>query len=68
MTESLKQPKSLVTQIIDETLDNLKTCPEFDQTIIDDLMRLAENGNLKKPQLVAQSLKVTSQKNENFRS
>lgn len=62
MTESLKQPKSLVTQIIDETLDNLKTYQEFDQSIIDDLRRLAENGNLKKPQLVAQSLKVTSQK------
>ncbi len=68
MTDSLKQPKSLATQIIDETLDNLKTCQEFDQSIIDDLKRLAENGNLKKPQLVAQSLKATSQKNENSRS
>lgn len=57
MTESLENPKSLAAQIIEETLESLKNLEEFDQNIIADLKQLAESGNLKKSQLVAQTLK-----------
>lgn len=59
--------KSLITQIFEETLDNLKNHPEFNQEIIDELTRLAKSGELKKHQAVSNSLKLTMDKDENTR-
>lgn len=63
MKDASKNPKSLITQILDETLDDLKIHPEFDQDIIGNLKKLSESGELKKPLLVKQTLaKTTEQK------
>ncbi len=68
MKDAPKNPKSLITQILEETLDDLNNHEEFDQAIIDDLKKLAESGELKKPQSVKQSLTITTEQNENFRN
>lgn len=59
MKDTPKNPKSLITQILEETLDDLNNHEEFNQAIIEGLKKLAESGELKKPQLVKQSLSIT---------
>lgn len=68
MKDAPKNPKSLITQILEETLDDLNNHEEFNQAVIDDLKRLAESGELKKPQLVKQSVTIATEQNENFRN
>ena len=63
MEDASNNSKSLITQILDKTLDELKNHSEFDQDIIDKLKKLVESGDLKKNQLVKQTLaKTTEQK------
>ena len=68
MNNNYNSSKSLITQIFEETLENLKKHQEFDGEIIEELARLAESGELKKHLLVSQSLKTTIPKDENIRS
>lgn len=61
MKDAHKNPKSLITQILEETLDVLSNQEEFNQIIIDDLKRLAELGELKKPESVKQSITIITE-------
>lgn len=61
MNNTPNNSKSLITQILEETLEDLKNHEEFDQTVIDNLKKLADSDELKKSQLVGQALKITTE-------
>lgn len=61
MNNTPNNSKSLITQILEETLEDLKNHEEFDQTVIDNLKKLADSDELKKSQLVSQALKITTE-------
>lgn len=61
MNDTPNNSKSLITQILEETLEDLKNHEEFDQTVIDNLKNLADSDELKKSQLVGQALKITTE-------
>lgn len=57
MTEDIQIQKSLVQQIYDEMFSKIEGQEEFDISIIDNIKRLAANGELKKPQKVSKAIK-----------
>lgn len=61
MNDTPNNSKSLITQILEETLEDLKNHEEFDQIVIDNLKKLADSDELKKSQLVGQALKITTE-------
>lgn len=61
MNDTPNNSKSLITQILEETLEDLKNHEEFDQTVIDNLKNLADSDELKKSHLVGQALKITTE-------
>ena len=61
MNDTPNNSKSLITQILEETLEDLKNHEEFDQTVIDNLKNLADSDELKKSQFVGQALKITTE-------
>lgn len=61
MNDTPNNSKSLITQILEETLKDLKNHEEFDQTVIDNLKNLADSDELKKSQLVGEALKITTE-------
>jgi len=60
MAEASKVRISLVQQIFDEMFSKIMEQEEFNQDVIDNLEQLAANGDLKKPQKVANAIKLLS--------
>lgn len=61
MNDTPNNSKSLITQILEETLKDLKNHEEFNQTVINNLKKLTDSDELKKSQLVGEALKITTE-------
>lgn len=57
MTQDFMIKKSLIDQIIEETLISLKSMNEFDAKTIEQLMELAARGDLKNATQIAEVIK-----------
>jgi hypothetical protein len=62
MSKTSEEPESLVGQILQDMLRKLQDNTEFDEQVLQDLRRLAEDGGLKKAQRLTQVLKSTTEK------
>lgn len=62
MGETPTIPKSITEQILDKMLASIEQTEEFDATIMQELKRLANSDNLKKPAQVIKTIKSTSVK------
>jgi len=63
MSTSTEIQKSISEQILDELIARLREQEEFDESVVDKLQRLAQNGELKKSQQIVSAIRVQPEQN-----
>ena len=61
MSEEKSSSKSLAEQIVEETLTGIKKHEEFDDKSVQELMKLYENGNMKRAERIIEVIKPKSE-------
>lgn len=62
MSKTSEEPQSLVGQILQDMFSKIQDHTEFDEQVLQELRRLAKDGELKKAQKVAQVLKSATER------